>query len=264
LDLIQALILALIQGITEFLPISSSAHLLLPSQLFDWPDQGLAFDTAVHLGSLVAVIAYFWRDLVTLIGAGFSQLVLRQPSDDGDYAINLLIASLPILPVGFFGRFLIEEHLRTIEVIAAATIIFAFALWYADRLRRHENQILTPGRAFAIGVAQCLALIPGTSRSGITMTAALMLGHTRSDAARISFLIAIPTILGAATLKLWDLVSLPGAPDWIALTLGTVVSGIAAYTCISLLLNFIEKIGYLPFVIYRLVLGVVLIAILVT
>jgi len=264
LDLIHALFLALVQGITEFLPISSSAHLVLPSELLGWPDQGLAFDVAVHFGSLIAVIAYFRQDLVKLLGAGTRQLILQQPSDDGRYAVNLLIACLPILPVGYFGRFFIEENFRSIEIIAASTILFALALWYADRIKQVENNELTPGRALSIGVAQCLALIPGTSRSGVTMTAALLMGYSRTQAARISFLIAIPTIIGGALLKLIDLVTEPGSPDWLVIGVGTVLSGISAYAAIALLLNFVERIGYLPFVIYRLVLGAVLILILVS
>ena len=260
LDPLQAIILALIQGITEFLPISSSAHLVLPSHLFGWSDQGLAFDTAVHLGSLIAVITFFWRDLVRLILAGSSQ-ILGNSSEDGRFAVNLLIASLPIIPVGFFARFLTETELRNLEVIAVTTILFALVLWYADRLKREESQILTLNRALMIGIAQCLALIPGTSRSGITMTAALLIGFSRTDAARISFLISIPAILGAAALKLFDLITQSITTDWLAVGIGTLVSGISAYLCIRFLLGFIERIGFLPFVIYRLILGIVLIVI---
>ena len=260
LDPLQAIILALIQGITEFLPISSSAHLVLPSHLLGWSDQGLAFDTAVHLGSLIAVITFFWRDLVRLILAGSSQ-ILGNSSEDGRFAVNLLIASLPIIPVGFFARFLTETELRNLEVIAVTTILFALVLWYADRLKREESQILTLNRALMIGIAQCLALIPGTSRSGITMTAALLIGFSRTDAARISFLISIPAILGAAALKLFDLITQSITTDWLAVAIGTLVSGISAHICIRFLLGFIEHIGFLPFVIYRLILGIVLIVI---
>jgi undecaprenyl-diphosphatase len=259
MDLVQATILALIQGITEFLPISSSGHLVLPSQVLGWPDQGLAFDTAVHLGSLVAVATFFWRDLVRYIRAGYQQLLLQRPSDDGQYAVCLLIASLPTLPVGFLGRYFIEENFRSIEVIAATTIIFGLALWYADRIRQAKPRIMTARNALLIGFAQCLALIPGTSRSGITITAALMLGFSRSESARFSFLMAIPTILGAAGLKLMDLVTDFGEPDWAALALGTAVAAASAYACISLLMRWVDQIGFLPFVIYRLILGVILI-----
>lgn len=261
MDSAQVIVLALIQGITEFLPISSSAHLVLPSVLLGWTDQGLAFDTSVHLGSLIAVVAYFRKDLVRLFAAGFNQVLKQKKSEDGSYAINLLIASIPIMFVGYFSRFLVEHQLRSIEVIAATTILFALVLWYSDRVQREDNLLLTPGRALGIGLAQCLALIPGTSRSGITITAALLLGFSRTEAARISLLISIPTILGAGTLKFVDLVSNPGVVDWLTLGVGTVVSGISAYLCIKLLLSLVEKIGFLPFVIYRLALGTALIAI---
>ena len=233
---------------------------MLPSHLLGWSDQGLAFDTAVHLGSLIAVITFFWRDLVQLIIAGSSQ-ILGNSSEDGRFAVNLLIASLPIIPVGFFARYLTETELRNLEVIAATTILFALALWYADRLKHEESQILTVSRALMIGIAQCLALIPGTSRSGITMTTALLIGFSRTDAARISFLISIPAILGAAALKLFDLVSESITTDWLVVGIGMLVSSISAYLCIRFLLSFIERIGFLPFVIYRLILGIFLIVI---
>jgi undecaprenyl-diphosphatase len=261
LDLLQAVFLALIQGITEFLPISSSGHLVLPSILLGWPDQGLAFDTSVHLGSLTAVVIYFRSDIRSFARAGYEHLVKRRPSSESRFAGHLLIASLPIIPVGYYSRFLIEANLRSIEVITAATIFFALALWLADRFRRDTDTELTAGKALFIGIAQCLALIPGTSRSGVTITMALLLGHSRHQAARISFLIAIPAIAGAGTLKLWDLSQMSFAPDWTALATGVIVSAIAAYSCITLFLGFIERIGMLPFVIYRLLLGAVLLAI---
>ena len=140
LDPLQAIILALIQGITEFLPVSSSGHLILPSHLLGWTDQGLAFDAAVHLGSLIAVTTFFWRDLTRLIIAGIGQIT-GHSSEDGRFALNLLIASLPIIPMGFLARFSVENELRSIEVIAATTILFALALWYADQVKRETSQI---------------------------------------------------------------------------------------------------------------------------
>ena len=260
LDPLQTIILALIQGTTEFLPVSSSAHLVLPAHLLGWADQGLAFDAAVHLGSLMAVITFFWRDLTRFILAGSGQ-IMGNSSEDGQFAINLMIASLPIIPLGFFTRFATENELRNLEVIAVTTIFFALTLWYADRLKRETSQILTPSRALFIGVAQCFALIPGTSRSGITMTAALLIGFSRADAARISFLISIPAIIGAAMLKFFDLISQSITTDWLSVGIGTIVSGISAYFCIRFFLTFIERIGFLPFVIYRLILGIFLISI---
>jgi undecaprenyl-diphosphatase len=255
LDLTQAVLLAIIQGITEFLPISSSAHLILPGKLLGWTDQGLAFDTSVHLGTLMAVVIYFRRDLRELIKAVYQHLVHREKSHESRFAFNLIIASLPIIPVGFTFRFYIESELRGLDVIIITTVLFGLALWVADHFRKESTTTLTPGNALVIGLAQCLALIPGTSRSGVTITMALMLGYSREQAARISFLIAIPAIGGAATLKLWDLSTQAATIDWLLLGTAAGIAAIAAYACIALLLRFVTKIGYLPFVIYRLLLG---------
>ena len=255
MDPVHALALALIQGITEFFPISSSAHLILPGKLLGWPDQGLAFDTAVHLGSLAAVVVYFRHELQHLTAAVLLHMKSRQPSADSHFAFNLMIASLPIIPIGYFTRFMVETELRGIETIAFTTIVFGLALWLADYMRSDTAKPLTPARSIIIGLAQCLALIPGTSRSGVTITMALLVGQSREQAARISFLIAIPAIAGAATIKAWDLVHTPSSPDWFALGVATVIAGLSAYFCIAILLNIVNKIGYLPFVIYRLGLG---------
>ncbi len=259
MDPVHALALALIQGVTEFLPISSSAHLIFPSKLLGWPDQGLAFDTAVHLGSLIAVIIYFRLELIRLTKAVLLYLQSRQLSADSQFAFNLMLASLPIIPVGYLARFVVEEELRGIEVIAFTTIVFGIALWLADYMRGETAIPLTPARSIAIGLAQCLALIPGTSRSGVTITMALLLGQSREHAARISFLIAIPAIASAATIKLWDLLHTPMTQDWLTLGIATVVAGLSAYFCIVILLNIVNRMGYLPFVIYRLGLGGLLI-----
>lgn len=228
----------------------------MPFEILGWTDQGLAFDVAVHLGTLAAVIIYFWSDLLDLL-KGFFRKLSGNPDQDGDFAINLIIASLPIVLVGFMAKDFVAGELRSAAVIAVTTIVFAIALYAADKLgRRSESseQLRSP-HAFLIGLAQCLALIPGTSRSGITMTAALALGYQREAASRISFLLSIPTILGASTLLLVDLVSARAPVDWSKLGLGMAVSGITAYLCIRLFLATIERIGFLPFVIYRLIIG---------
>ena len=258
MDVLQAIVLALVQGITEFLPISSSAHLILPGKILGWPDQGLAFDTAVHLGSLFAVLIYFRTQLQELLLGVHRHMTAGESSDASRLAYNVVIASLPIIPIGYLSRFVIEAELRSLEVIAAATIVFGIALWLADHFRKQESSPLTPMRAFAVGIAQCFALIPGTSRSGVTMTMALLLGQSRTEAARFSLLIAIPTIAGAAVLKLWDITHDPAPVQWTVLLIGTTVAGISAYACIAWLLAVIERVGYLPFVIYRMILGIIL------
>jgi undecaprenyl-diphosphatase len=265
LDLLQTISLALIQGLTEFLPISSSAHLILPFQILGWPDQGLAFDTAVHLGSLLAVLWYFRLDLFSLTRATLIFVGTGKPSTESRFALNLLIASLPIIPVGLLLKDVVEINFRTIAVIAATTIIFGLLLWVADikgRQTQADHQMRWH-QALLIGIAQCFALIPGTSRSGVTMTAALLFGFDRQSASRISFLLSIPAIGGAATLKTIDLVTSQTTVDWVTLAIGCGLSAISAYACIRLFLNYITRLGFLPFVIYRLVLGTVLIALLV-
>ena len=274
METVQLLILALIQGVTEFLPISSAAHLILPSVLLGWQDQGLAFDTCVHLASLLAVLIYFRSDLARLAVAGWRALQ-GQTSADGRLLGALALASLPIIPAGYYGRFLIETELRTGLVIATTTLGFGLALLLADTLGKKQlgSEGLTPGKALLIGCAQCLALVPGTSRSGITMTAALLAGFTREAAVRISFLLAIPAIAGAALLKLWDMTNvnlasvnpananLASADQAVTpvtsggLLLAFVVSGVAAYCCIRLLVGLVSRVGFWPFVLYRLALG---------
>ena len=264
LDILHIISLALIQGLTEFLPISSSAHLILPFQILGWPDQGLAFDTAVHLGSLIAVVWYFRIDLGHLISATLVSLVSGKTTQDSRLAINLLIGSLPIIPVGFLLKDLVEINLRSIAVIAITTISFGLVLWLADIKGRQTRTDLelTWRQALIIGVAQCFALIPGTSRSGVTMTAALFCGFTRESASRISFLLSIPAIAGAALLKTIDLVTGELSVDWLTLGLGYSLAAISAYACIRLFLNVINQLGFLPFVLYRLVLGGILLLLL--
>ncbi len=263
MDFIQAFWLAVVQGLTEFLPISSSAHLILPSAILGWQDQGLAFDVAVHVGSLIAVLAYFKNDVTQLIQSWVGSTFLgRDTNAESQMAWFIILATLPAALVGLLAGGFIELHLRSIAVIATTTIVFGLLLGWVDwRVRGTKSlQSLTWKSALIIGLAQVLALIPGTSRSGITITAALALGFDRNSAARFSFLLAIPIITlsgGYQTLQLLAESSVP----WFEIALATVVSGITAYLCIHYFLRLVDKIGMLPFVIYRLLLGVVLILI---
>lgn len=260
MTLTEIIILAIIQGITEFLPISSSAHLILPSVLLGWENQGLAFDVAVHLGSLLAVMIYFRNDIGRMLVAWFCSGFSREQTDDSRLAWWVIIATIPALIFGFAGKAFIEEYARSALVIACTTIGFGLLLWYADKkalLNKHIYD-MTWKSALIVGLAQALALIPGTSRSGITMTAGLMLGLDRESAARFSFLLSIPVILGAGLLATLDLLSAPDAVDWNALIFGAALSFVSAYACIYLFLAWISRIGMLPFVIYRMLLGVIL------
>ena len=255
---LQIVVLALIQGITEFLPVSSSAHLILPAALTDWPDQGLAFDVAVHFGTVVAVVAYFRRDLAGFVRSGASLAMHRRWDDNLDLLAKVCVATIPIVVVGFLFKSHIESHLRSTTIIATATITFGIALWLADR---HRGESTSPNylQATLIGLAQAIALVPGTSRSGITIAAALALGLTRHAAARFSFLLSIPAIVGATIYT-----AMAAGPDtpgpWIHLGLGFVLAGASAFACIAMFIRFIERVGMTPFVVYRVALGVALLA----
>ena len=258
MDPVQALVLAIVQGLTEFLPISSSAHLVLFSAGAGWADQGVAFDAAVHLGTLAAILVYFRRELVanSQFRADLQQLGTRR------LAGLVLLASLPVLGIGFLGADWIDAHLRTLPVIAATTIAFAVALAAADWLGnrcRHLNR-LGAGGALFVGLAQVLALMPGTSRAGVTITAALALGYTRREAARFAFLLAIPVLAAAGGYSMLQVTS--GDTHgfgWPLFVLSAVVAGAVALATVSLFMRFVERVGMWPFVAYRLILGGVLI-----
>lgn len=260
MTLFEIIILAIIQGVTEFLPISSSAHLILPAELLGWVNQGLAFDVAVHVGSLLAVMIYFREDILRMAGAWLSKGFSSDQTQDSRLAWYVILATIPAVIAGFLLKDWIELNARSALVIAVTTIIFGLLLWYADKAARHTKDLSSMGLkgAVIIGLAQALALIPGTSRSGITMTAALMLGFNRESAARFSFLLSIPVILGAGTLATLELVGSGERVDWSALIYGAAFSFVSAYLCIYLFLSWISRIGMLPFVIYRLILGAVL------
>ncbi len=260
MDLIQLIVLALIQGLTEFLPISSSAHLILLPILTGWQDQGLIYDVAVHFGSLFAVMFYFREDIKNLLFAWFSSISGGESSENSRLAWAVIIGTIPAVIFGLLMKDYIETVLRSPLVIAATSIIFGLLLWYADRTASHKRteKTLNFKDAIYIGLAQAVALIPGTSRSGITMTAGLMLGLTRKAAARFSFLLSIPLILAASGLKTKDLLSEGGPVDWFGLGFVIVLSGISAYLCIHYFLKLIDRVGMMPFVIYRVLLGIFL------
>lgn len=258
MDPLHAIWLALLQGVTEFLPISSDAHLILVPRLLGWPDQGLAFDTAVHLGTLGAVVAYFRRELLVMARDWATSLRGRGATPDARLAWAVLFGTLP---AGFAGLLLhkaVETHLRTPLVIAIATLAFGLLLGWADWRGngvRDEHQ-LTWRDVTVIGLAQALALIPGTSRSGITITAALLCGINRTAAARYSFLLSIPIIAAAGALEVGSELFARTSAGLATLTLGALVAGVSAYLTIHLFLRLLQRIGMLPFVIYRLFLGI--------
>lgn len=260
MELTQVIWLAIVQGLTEFLPISSSAHLILVPPLVGWPDQGIEFDVAVHLGTLTAVMVYFRSEIVEMIGAWWNSLLGRGLTPQAKLAWGLVIATIPVGIAGFLLKDFIGSTLRSPLVIAWTTILGGLLLWIADVVgTRHRDETAMSWRHFLIiGIAQAVALIPGTSRSGITITAALMLGFKRDAAARFSFLLSIPVIVLSGALLSVGLIESAQPVDWVALGLGTAISGFCAFICIHVFLVWIQRVGMLPFVIYRLALGAAL------
>ena len=262
----QIVLLALVQGITEFLPISSSGHLILTPLLFGYELQSLAFDVAVHLGTLGAVITYFRRELAQMaIAMADAVSTGNFQSKEAQLAWMIVLATVPVLLFGLPLKALLEvlrEDDKVIAlVIAGTTIGFGLLLWVADgRSNRARDEYSLGWRgALLVGLFQALAIIPGTSRSGITITAALLLGLTRRAASRFSFLLAIPTILMAGGLEALELVQSKEPIDWFPLVLGASLSFLFAYLTIHFFLKFIEKISMLPFVLYRFLLGIVIV-----
>jgi len=254
-----------VQGLTEFLPISSSAHLILVPLLSHWQDQGLAFDVAVHVGTLTAVVVYFRKQLADMAVDWFGSLPFisrhGKQTDNSRLAWAVLFGTIPVGICGLLFNDFIKDALRGALVIAATQFIFAGLLWWADsKGRRSRNEYSIRWKdVLVIGIAQAIALIPGTSRSGITITAALMLGLTRDAAARFSFLLSIPVIVLAGGLETLHYLSVAKGGDFSSLITGAVISGVSAFICIHYFLKLLDKIGMMPFVIYRLLLGVVLV-----
>lgn len=266
MDWPQLIVLALVQGITEFLPISSSAHLVLVPALTGWPDQGLAVDVAMHVGTLAAVIAYFHRDTVAMLRGGLALVGRRGTSGDGDarLALQVVLGTVPVVIFGYLLKDRVAGDWRDPLLIASTTIGFGLLLWAADWIagtRRGAGfESITLAAALAIGLAQVLALVPGVSRSGITMTAALFLGYRRDAAARFSLLLSIPTTAAAGTLaaiELWQSGDVAMQADAL---IAALLSFAAALCTIALLMSWLRSATFLPFVVYRLVLGTALLA----
>ena len=260
MDTLHAIYLALLQGLTEFLPISSSGHLILAPNVFGWDDQGLAFDVAVHVGTLIAVVSYFRRQLLQMSKDWLVSVKQRQLVGESRLAWAVLWGTIPAGLAGLLFNDIVELHLRTPTIIALTTILFGALLWWSDvagKRQRDEHSLHWHDVLF-VGIAQAIALIPGTSRSGITMTAGLMLGLTREAAARFSFLLSVPVIFLAGGYQSYKLIKSDVAVEWLPLMVGVVASAITAYLCIHFFLKLLERVGMLPFVLYRFFLGAVL------
>lgn len=260
----QAILLAMIQGLTEFLPVSSSAHLILPEAVFGWTEQGVLIDVMAHFGTLFSVLFYFRRDVAEMI-VGLGDLLARRQSRGAELALNLIVATPPAL---LFGAFLalngLDVLLRNPLIIAVATIVFGVILWLADIWAKRDDAMdtLSWRGALTMGLAQVIAFIPGTSRSGITMTAGRAIGLSRDASARFSMLMSLP-IIGVG--GLYALMKLARGEDVGSATLeqGLLVAALSfvvAYAAIALFLKFVTKIGFLPFMLYRVALGAALLA----
>jgi undecaprenyl-diphosphatase len=269
--ILHAIVLGLVQGLSEFLPISSSGHLLLVPWLFGWHDFDntsieKAFDVALHLGTLVAVVGYFWRELVTYVREGVRLVVRRErPANaEGRLAWLLVLSSLPAAAAGALFEKTIDNKLGKPGLIAVSLIVFGVLLAVADRRAGQRTLVdYQADDAVKVGLAQVLALNPGTSRSGITMTAARFLGFTRDTAARVSFLMAIPVTAGAVAYKMLKLAK-DGVPPGLggAMVLGIITAAVAGWAAVWGTLRLIRTRSFMPFVIYRCALGVVVLVVL--
>lgn len=262
MPLLHIVVLALVQGITEFLPISSSGHLILVPWVAGWPDQGVTMDVAVHVGTLGAVMAYLWRDITSILTGLWAMTKGKGVNDGARLGFFLVLGTLPVVGAGYWMHKNMPDGIRSIEVIGWATLGFGVVLWLVDRfgltLRRMEH--LKVSDVIIIGLSQCVALIPGTSRSGITMAAGRMLGMERPDCARFSMLLSIPTIVGAGMLKGWDLYKSGDSVQIDTALTGAAFSFVAAFIAIALMMAWLKRASFTPFVIYRVALGGFLLA----
>ncbi len=255
----QIVVLAIVQGITEFLPISSSGHLILVPALMHWKDQGLIVDVMVHMGSFLAVVVYFWRDIVQLTIGGL-ELLRGRMSPRARMALYIIIATIPAVIFGLIVKKTgFEEHVRGPLIVAINAVLFGIVMFIADQYSRQGRRMedLSLLQALLIGVAQAIAIIPGTSRSGITMAAGRFLELTRAEAARFSFLVGVPAIAGAGVLVLGEAISKGEAISTDALLTGA-LTFFVALGAIAFLMRVITRIGLVPFVIYRFILAAIL------
>ncbi len=261
MDIFQTIILGLIQGLTEFLPISSSAHLVLIPKLSGMKDQGLAYDVVLHFGTLCAIVYYYRCSLLSMSKSFFNSLQTRRLEGDAGLAWAVLLGTIPVGLAGIIFKNDISINLRSVEVIAFATIFFGLLLGFSDWLHCRMDRardVIRASDVLIVGCFQALALIPGTSRSGITITAALLVGLSRQMSIKFSFLLAIPVITLATLAKMFDLVNESAEVDWLMLTLGFFVSAVTAYATVVFFIRLVDRIGFIPFVIYRILLGALL------
>jgi undecaprenyl-diphosphatase len=257
----EAAVLGLVQGLTEFLPISSSAHLRIVGAAFGWDDPGAAFTAITQIGTEAAVLLYFRRDIARIVTAWFASLAGRRRGDpDARMGWLIIVGSIPIVVLGLLFQDSIETTFRDLRIIAIALVAFSLVLYWADAVGRKKRELgdLTLGHGVVYGLAQSLALIPGVSRSGGTITAGLFLGYTRPAAARYSFLLAIPAVLGSGFFQAYEAFSgkIEGPPvDWGPTVLATALAFAVGLSVIAWLLRYLNRGSFTPFVVYRVLLG---------
>jgi len=262
----QVIVLAIIQAVTEFLPISSSAHLELAPWLFGWKDPGLTFDVALHVGTLVAILIYFFKDWVQIVGQGIGLNIGTDPELKRNRGLLWLLAaaSVPIGVVGYLFNKQAESTWRNPYVIGSMLIVIGIIMWIADRSATGKKDMgnVNWGDGMWTGIAQALAVVPGTSRSGITITAGLFRGMSRETAARFSFLLSAPAIAAAALKKFWDIHKSGGIPAdmKVPFVLGIALSGVLGAVVIAVFLKYLRRNSLMPFVYYRIVFGIIVIA----
>jgi len=263
MPIVHIIVLALVQGLTEFLPVSSSAHLIVVPLVLGWPDQGLVFDVATHLGTLLAVVVYFRRDLLGMLQACLSPAHDEVSRQRRSLVLFLAAASIPTVIAGGLLHDYVEHYLRDVRILASTTIVFGLILWWADARGGRSRQVpdMNLRSALLIGLSQVLALVPGVSRSGITITAGRFLGFAPEAAARFSFLMAIPILGAAGTFGAWQVARGDAPINWSQFFMAVGFSAIAAWACIAAFLAILQRVGLLPFIWYRLILGVGLLAI---
>jgi undecaprenyl-diphosphatase len=259
---IEAVVLGVVQGLTEFLPISSSAHLRLVGELFGWGDPGAAFTAITQIGTEAAVLLYFRHDIARIVVAWLGSLSGRRKADpDARMGWLIIVGSIPIVALGLLFQDDIETTLRDLRIVATALIAFSLILFWADRVgaKQRELKDLTVPHGIAFGFAQAMALIPGVSRSGGTITAGLFLGYSRSAAARYSFLLAVPAVLGSGFFQAYEALTGDVAGQgvsWGPTVLATVIAFGVGLTVIAWLLRYLDRGSFTPFVVYRVLLGV--------
>lgn len=256
-DYLHGILLAIVQGITEMLPISSSGHLILLPRFMGWEDQGLAYDAALHVGTLVAVVAYFRVDLWRMFTAGLGSVFHGRHTADSRLGWAVVIGTVPVALVGLLFKDTIESAFRNPLLVAANLALFGVLLWLADKFgkRRRGVDAVDLRDGLLIGMAQAMALVPGTSRSGITMTAGLALGLTREAAARFSFLLSVPAVTAAGAAAVLELAKAPQGHPWGPMLVAMAVSAVTGFLTIHYLLRFIQRVGMAPFMWYRLMLA---------